>query len=139
MAIQVTQLHILRILLQANQNLSQLQGDMRNNALTWRAVAISQSQPVETLAQWMRAAVAQYQTRLGWIFTVQADAEIWPKLSALWALLDGTAADFDNITTPLKVMADQLGTAPQTNYAQIIVLCDQVTNAIPAPPSLWPE
>lgn len=139
MAIPVTQLHILRLLLQADQNLSGLQGDMRNNALAWRSMAVAQSQPAATLALWMNDAAVQYQARLGWIATAQADAVIWPKLSALWALMGGTAADFNNVTTPLKAVADQLGPAVKTTYAQIIGVCDQITTAINAPLSLWPE
>jgi hypothetical protein len=139
MPIPVTQLHILRMLLQADQNLSGLQGDMRNNALAWRATAVAQSQPAATLAQWMNDAATQYQTRLGWITTAQADAVNWPKLSALWALIGGTTADFNNVMTPLKVVADQLGPIAKGNYAQIISACDQIIAAINAPLSLWPE
>lgn len=139
MTIPVTQLHILRMLLQADQNLSGLQGDMRNNAITWRALAVAQTQSVATLAQWMNDAATQYQTRLAWVTTVQADAVIWPKLAALWALLGGTNADFNNVTTPLKAVADQLGPAAKATYAQIIGVCDQITTAINAPLSLWPE
>lgn len=139
MAIPVTQLHILRLLLQADQNLSSLQGGMRSNAVTWRAAAVAQSQPAATLAQWMNDSATAYQTRLAWVATAQADAVIWPKLSALWALLGGTAADFNSITTPLKAVADQLGLAAKTTYAQIITACDQIIAATPAPLSLWPE
>jgi hypothetical protein len=139
MTIPVTQIHILRMLLQADQNLSGLQGDMRRNALTWRAAAVAQSQPVATLAQWMNDAAAAYQTRIGWISTAQADAVLWPKLSALWTLLGGTAADFSNVTAPLKSVADQLGPIAKGTYAQIIGACDQIIAAINAPLSLWPE
>lgn len=139
MTIPVTQLHILRMLLQADQNLSGLQGDMRNNAITWRAAAQAQAQPAATLAQWMNDAAGEYQRRLGWISTAQADAVIWPKLSALWALLGGTGADFSNVTTPLKAVADQLGPIAKGTYPQIISACDQIIAAINAPLSLWPE
>jgi hypothetical protein len=139
MAIPITQLHILRMLLQADQNLSGLQGDMRANAITWRAAAVAQSQPVAALAQWMNDAAGEYQKRLGWIATAQADAVIWPKLSSLWAMLGGTGADFTNMTTPLKAVADQLGPIAKGTYAQIIAACDQIIAAIPAPLSLWPE
>lgn len=139
MAIPVTQLHILRLLMQADQNLSGLQGDMRSNAITWRAAAVAQSTPAAMLAQWMNDAATAYQTRLAWIATAQADAVIWPKLSALWTLMGGTAADFNNVTTPLKAVADQLGPAAKGTYAQIIGVCDQIIAAINAPLSLWPE
>lgn len=125
--------------MQADQNLSGLQGDMRNNAIAWKAAATAQSQPVATLAQWMNDSATQYQTRLGWIATVQADAVLWPLLSGMWGKLGGTAADFNSVTGPLKSVADQLGPVAKGTYAQIIAACDQITAAVPAPLSLWPE
>jgi hypothetical protein len=139
MAVPVTAIHVLRMLLQADQNLSGLQGDMRANAITWKAAAQAQSQPVATLAQWMNDAATAYQTRLGWIATAQADAVLWPLLSSMWAKLGGTAADFNSVTTPLKAVADQLGPVAKGSYAQIIAACDQIIAAVPAPLSLWPE
>lgn len=139
MTIPVTQIHILRLLLQAERNLSQLQGDMRGNAIAWKAAATAQSQPVATLAQWMNDAAAQYQIRLGWLVTAQADAANWARLSAMWTLIGGTGADFTGMTTPLQAVADQLGPVAKGSYAQIIGACDQIIAAINAPLSLWPE
>lgn len=139
MAIPVTALHILRVLLQADQNLSGLQRDMRNNATAWKAAAQAASVPVGTLAQWMNDAATQYQTRLGWITTAQADATNWTKLSTMFATLGGTAADFTNTVNPLTAVANQLGPADKTSYAAIVTACDQILAAINAPLSLWPE
>jgi hypothetical protein len=139
MSVPVTALHTLRVLLQCEANLSGLQSDMRNNALTWRAAAVAQSPNVTTLAGWMNSAATEYQKRLGWITTAQADTGNWAKLSSMFALLGGTGTDFSNMVTPLTAVANQLGPAPKTTYAQIISACDQITSAIDAPLSLWPE
>lgn len=139
MAIPVTAIHILRLLMQAEQNLSGLQRDMRANAISWKASATAQSVPAATLALWMNDAAIQYQARLGWLTTAQADAANWTKLSAMWALLGGTGADFTGMTQPLQAVADQLGPVAKGTYAQITGSCDQIIAAINAPLSLWPE
>lgn len=139
MAIPVTNLSILRLMLQIERNLSGLQGDMRANAIAWKAAAAAQSQPVETLAQWMNDAATSYKTRLAWLTTLQSDTVNWPKIGAMWAALGGTAADFSNITTPLSAVANQLGPIAKDTYTQIAAACDQIIAAINAPLSLWPE
>lgn len=139
MAIPDTGLHVLNRLLQAVQNLSGLQRDMRNNALSWRKSAVDQSTPAADLAQWMNDAAAAYQARLAWMATAQADTVSWAKMSAMWAVLGGTGTDFSNMMTPLQAVANQLGPAGKATYAQIIAVCDQITGVINAPLSLWPE
>ncbi len=138
MAIPTTALHIFRVMGQAQQ-LVTLQIDIRNNALTWKAMAQAQNPPVATLRGYMNDAAVSYQTRLGWLVTAQADAENWARLSAMWASLGGTGQDFSDMTTPLAAVANQLGPATKNTYAQIIGICDQITAAINAPLSLWPE
>lgn len=139
MTIPVTALHILRLMLQIEQNLSGLQRDMRNNALSWQATATAQSLPVATLAQYMNDAAASYQTRLSWLTTIEADAANWPKVSAMWALLGGTGADFSNLITPITAVATQLGPIDKSSYSAILSACSQIIAAINAPLSLWPE
>lgn len=139
MAIPVTALHILRLLLQADQNLSGLQRDMRNNALSWKAAAQAQSVPVGALAQWMNDAATQYQTRLGWITTAQANTANWAALGTMFTKLGGSSADFNNTVNPLTAVANQLGPADKSSYAAINTACDQIIAAINAPLSLWPE
>lgn len=139
MAIPVTSLHILRLLLQVDQNLSGLQRDMRQNAQTWKAQAQTQTVPVDTLATWMNDAATAYQTRLGWITTAQADATNWAKLASMWTKLGGTAQEFTDTISPMSAVANQLGPAQKTTYAQIVSACDQIIAAINAPLSLWPE
>ncbi len=139
MTIPVTQLSILRVLLQVERNLSNLQQDMRGNAIAWKAAAAAQSQPAATLAQWMNDSAASYQMRLQWLTTAQADTANWSKLSAMWVALGGTGADFTNTVNPMKAVADQLGPIAKGNYVQITSACDQIIAAINAPLSLWPE
>lgn len=139
MAIPTTALHILRVMLQAEQNLSGLQRDMRNNAVSWKASAQAQNIPVDTLAQYMNDAATAYQTRLAWLSTLQADSANWTKIGTMWALLGGTAADFSGIITPLAAVATQLGPIDKSSYASIITVCNQIITAINAPLSLWPE
>lgn len=138
MAVPVTQVGILRALLQIERNLTGLQRDMRNNALTWRAAALAQSIPIATLAGFMNSAAGAYQTRLGWLPVLQADPE-WPRIAALYVLLGGTGQEFNDMMTPLNAVANQLGPAPKSTYAEIVADCDQIIAAINPPLSLWPE
>lgn len=139
MAVPVTQLHILRVMLQADQNLSGLQKDMRQNAQTWLAMAQAQSPDMATLAGFMNSAAASYQTRLAWVSTIQADGTNWPKIQAMAALLGIVAADFSSVINPLTAVANQLGPADKSTFAAIITACNSIIAAIPAPLSLWPE
>lgn len=139
MATPITAIHILRLLLQAEQNLSGLQRDMRRNAETWKAAAQAQSLPVGTLAANMNDAATAYQTRLQWLSNAQANTTLWSRLGAMWAALGGTDADFSGLVTPLQAVATQLGPAAKASYAQVIGICNQILAAVDAPPNLWPE
>ena len=139
MTIPVTAVHILRLLLQAEQNLSGLQSDIRNNALTWQTWATTQSVALPALQTSITAAATEYQKRLGWITTAQANTSAWSSLSTMWSKIGGTAADFSNLVTPLQAVATQLGTADISSYAAILSVCSQILAAINAPLSLWPE
>jgi hypothetical protein len=139
MTIPITALHVLRVMMQIDENLTGLQRDMRNNALTWKAQAQAQTIPVTGIAGYMNDAAVSYQSRLAWLDTLQADSATWSKISAMWAMLGGTAQDFSDLITPISAVANQLGPATKTTYAQVIGVCDQITTAINAPLSLWPE
>jgi hypothetical protein len=139
MAIPVTKLHILRVLLQVDTNLSQLQRDMRNNAIAWKAMAQSQSVPLATLQGYMNDAAAAYSARLSWMTTLQADTANWNSLVAMWQLLGGTSSEFTSVVSPLQAVATQLPMVDKSTYAACISVCDQITAAINAPLSLWPE
>lgn len=139
MAIPTTKIHVLRLLLQAEQNLSGLQRDMRNNALSWLASATAQNVPRATLAAWMNDAATSYQQRLAWLYAAQADTATWSQLGAMWTALGGTGQDFADMVTPLRAVADQLGPAAKGSYPAIINICNKITAAVNAPLSLWPE
>lgn len=132
-------IEILRVMNQAADNLAGLQRDIRSNAIAWKAAATTQSVPVGTLAGWMNAAASEYQRRLSWVTTLQADTPNWNAMASMWSLLGGSAADFNTMMNPLTSVANQLGPAPKTSYAQISSICDQITAGVPAPLSLWPE
>ena len=138
MAVPVTQVGILRALLQIERNLTNTQRDMRNNATAWRSMALAQSAPVLTLAGFMNSAALAYQTKLGWLPTLQANPE-WPRIAALYTTMGGTGQEFTDMMTPLNAVANQLGPVPKTTYAEIISACDQIIAAINPPLSLWPE
>jgi len=137
-AVPVTQVGILRALLQIERNLSNTQRDMRNNALNWRQLALAQSIPIVTLAGFMNSAAISYQTKLGWVDAIQLNPE-WPRIRDLYILMGGTLQEVSDLMTPLNAVATQLGPAAKTTYAEIISACDQIINAINAPLSLWPE
>jgi hypothetical protein len=139
MAIPTTAIHILRLLLQADQNLSGLQRDIRSNALAWSAAASAASIPQATLRQQILDAAASYNTRLGWIATAQANVPVWSALSSMWVILGGVAGDFAASVNPMQAVATQLLVADLSSYAAIITACASITTAINAPVSLWPE
>lgn len=139
MTIPVTTIHILRLLLQAEQNLSGLQRDMRNNALSWQAMANAQSVPLASLAQYINDAATMYQTRLAWIATAKADTASWTLLSTMWGKIGGAETDFNDLVTPLTTTANSLGPADKSSYAAINTICNNILAAINAPLSLWPE
>lgn len=138
--IPVTQLHILRVLLQADQHLTQLQRDMRNNAITWKTQAEGGTVPVELIAQHMNTAANTYQGRLTWVSDFQTNNPIeFPKVVAMWDKLGGQSGEFNDMINPMQTVANQLSPASKTTYAEIINICDLILGAINAPLSLWPE
>lgn len=139
MAVPVTQLQVLRLMLQIEQNLNGLQRDFRANAASWKASVQAQNIDPATLAQYMNDAAGSYQTRLGWLAALQADNANWTKVVALWTILGGTGADFTALMTPFNAVANQLCPADKSTYAKIVAVCDQILAAINAPPTLWPE
>lgn len=139
MPIPVTQIHILRLLMQIDAQLGGLQRDMRRNAGVWRSAAVAQSVPQPTLAEWMTSAGNAYQNRLGTLTTLQSNAAIWNRVRDLYITLGGTAAEFTNIVNPMSAVASGLMTGDKSTYALIVAGCDQILTAINAPPNLWTE
>jgi len=139
MAIPVTNIAILRVLLQLQQNFVGLQGDMRNNAVAWNAMAAAQNPDVATLAGYMTSAATSYSTRLGWVAALQADVANWSKVAAMAGVLGVTAQEFLDTMTPITAVATGLATADLSTYAKIQAACNQILAAVNAPLSLWPE
>ena len=139
MTVPVTQLQVLRLLLQIEQNINGLQRDLHANALAWKVSAQRQDIPVATLAQYLIDAATSYQTRLGWLADVQADSILWARVASLWSILGGTVAEFESLLMPFAAMASLLVAADKSDYATITAVCDQILSAIDAPLSLWPE
>jgi hypothetical protein len=138
MTIPVMQLHILRLLLQMIENVRGLQGDMHRNAAEWRAAAIGQTQAPATLAQWMADSAVQYQKRIAWVDALM-NTSAWGRLVATYSAMGGAESDFAAIMTPMTALSDAITASDKSTHAVIVELCDQVTAAIPAPLSLWPE
>lgn len=139
MAIASNPMHAFRILNQCMTNLVQLQRDVRSNAAAWKSMAQGQTQPIVTIAGFMTTAAAAYSTRLGWLDALQANTSLWNRVRTIWTVLGGTAADFNDIVTPLRAVANQLPLADKSSYAAIITACDQILAAVDAPDTLWPE
>lgn len=139
MAVPVTQLQVLHLLLQIEQNINGLQRDVRANAAAWKASAQAQNVPVTTLAHYLNDAARSYQTRLGWLAVLQTDTVNWAKVAALWAILGGSASDFESLMTPFADVAHRIDGADTSGYGAIMAVCDEILSAIDTPPSLWPE
>jgi len=138
MAVPFTRLQALNIMTQVSVNLNGLQSDFRLNALAWKALAQAQSATVASIAGDMSSAATAYQTRLGWLPTLQANTSAWNAVVALWTVWGGTAAEFTSLMTPFNTVANQLVTIDKSSYAAIITACDQILAYIDKPVSLWP-
>jgi hypothetical protein len=139
MAIPVTNLHGTRVLGQIQQNLIQLQQDMRNNAATHKAMAQAQSPDLATLQSFITDCIVQYLKRLQWIIDLRNDAGRRAILVAMLGKIGWTEADIVNVVTALRAEVITLQNAPRTTYAQIITACDAMIAAVNPPDSLWPE
>lgn len=140
MPVPVTQVHILRLVMQIDTTLSNMQRSMRQNATTWKAQAQAQSVPRATLAQRMIDAGNSYLTLLNNITTLQANTTIWNRTRDMYVNnLGGLASDFSNFMTPLNTVATGLVNDDKSSYALIVTGCNQILSFIDAPPNLWPE
>jgi hypothetical protein len=140
MTIPITNLNILRVLLQAERNLTGLQRNMRNNALRWKIMAEGESVPITVIAGFMDSAALAYKARLEWIDTFQDDNPVeFPRVVTMWNKLGGTAGEFGDVISPMETVANNLGSQTKTTYAELITICDFIIGEINAPLSLWPE
>jgi hypothetical protein len=139
MSITYSAFQTLRVLNQIMQNMTGLQHDMVANANTWNAMAVAQNPDALTIAQYMHDAAASYETRLGWVLNYRNTSPNWNAVAAMYAALGGVGADVVTLYNEMKAVADALSVASITTYPQIQTACGQITAAVQAPDSLWPE
>lgn len=139
MAIAQTKFHVLRVLMQIDQNFTGLQRDMRNNANSWKAMANAQSPDITTLVSFMHDAATSYQTRLAWLANYKNTSPNWTAVTAMYTALGGDIAEATTLYNQMKAVADQLAVAVINTYADAISTCDQILAAVQAPDTLWPE
>jgi len=141
MAITLTKFHIIKVLFQIERNLTGLHYDMRSNALKWKTMAQAQTPAVTVIRQFMADAGASYQTRLEWVRAYRDGSPNWTAVRNVYTALGGDPAEATTLYAEMKVIADQLvAQAPAlSNYSQIVAACDQISAAVQAPDSLWPE
>lgn len=139
MTMPVTKLHILRVLLQIDTNLTQLQRDIYQNAQSWLAAAQGQTQPLATIQSAITSAVAEYNRRLGWVATFAQDATNWPAVTTMLGVLGGSASEEQSYFTALQNAVNAIAAADVSTYAAIVTGCNSLMSAVPLPLSLWPE
>jgi hypothetical protein len=139
MTIAVTNLHGARVLGQIQQNLIQLQNDMRNNAASHKAMAQAQSPDLATLQSFIDDCIVQYLKRLQWIIDLRNNVSKRAILLTMLGKIGWTEPDIVDVMTSLRNEAITLQNAPRTTYTQIITACDAVISAVNPPDSLWPE
>lgn len=141
MAITLTSLHIQRIVKQIVDNMVGLHGDIRANALTWKAMAQAQNPSANAIKQFMTDASSSYSTRLEWLTTYRNTDPNWPAVKAMFIAMGGDMDEAVSMYTELKAVVDGLvaGLPNISTYANIINACNQITAAVQAPDSLWPE
>jgi len=139
MAISQTPIHVLRVLLQIEQNLVGLQRDMLSNANAWLAMANAQIPDAPTITQYMKDAASSYETRLGWILNYKNTSPNWNSVVAMYTALGGNVNDATTLYTQMKTVADGITNATLGTYASIITACNQIISAVNPPDSLWPE
>lgn len=138
MTIPITAAQYIRVAEQCLQNVVGIQRDILRSALSWKATAQAQSLPVETLASYVVAVVAELEKRIDW----HADLKANQDYSNVVAALGTRGAQESDIDLPIAAMSTviaSLKAAPVTSYATIIVACDAVLAATPPLLSLWPE
>ena len=139
MAITLTAIHKHRLISQIEQNLTGLQRDMHNNALTHKAMAQAQSPSLAELDNFVRDSALSYLTRLQWIIDLRANATRRQRLVDMLASVGWTETEIISYVSELRAAAIALRDAPRTTYTEIITACDQLLVVVELPESLWPE
>lgn len=140
MAIPVTNISILRVLLQIETTLMNLQRDMNGVATNWKQIAIGGTVPVETVALHMNTAANTWQTRLDAVTDFQTNNPVeFPNVVAMWNKLGGTSQEFTDTINPLQTVVTQLGAASKTTYAELEIIADQILAQVDPPLTVWDE
>lgn len=140
MAIPITNIGILRVLMQIEQNLTNLQRRMNDNAVIWKTKAEAEIVPIDSIKGDMNRSALNYQIRLDWLDDFQTNNPVdFPRVVTMWGKFGGTSQEFSDVITPLKAVADQLGPASKETYTEIITICDLILTNINKPLTLWPE
>lgn len=139
MGVPQTFIHNWRVVDQVVTNLVGLQRDMRANAVSHRAVALSASKPITEIAGFMADCGTQYLRRLGWVNDLLADGGRHAALTVQLGLRGMADADVTAVLVPLHDAVVLMGNAPRATYAEIVAACDAMIAEVQAPDSLWPE
>ena len=139
MAIALTAIHKRRLITQIEHNLTGLQKDMHNNAITHRAMAVAQNPAVATLRAFVIDSANSYLTRLQWIIDLRNNVTRRQRLLDMLATAGWTEQEIVGFVTALRGEAVALRDASKNNYAQIIAACDSLLAVVDLPESLWPE
>lgn len=139
MAVASTFIHRRRVLKQIEDNFIGIQRDMRNNAVSWKAMAQSQSVPLATLRTFINDAAAAYLTRMQWVIDLRNDPVKKARLLEVLATQGVSEQEVIDLVTTFRQGALDIQNAPKGSYAGIVTLCDAILAQIDAPDSLWPE
>lgn len=139
MTIPITAIHKRRLINQIERNLTGLQRDMAQNALTHKAMAMAQSPSAAILATFVTDAALQYLRRLQWIIDLRADATRRQRLVDMLTSAGWTEQEIIDTVQALRQPAIALRDASKTTYAQISTACDALLAVVDLPESLWPE
>jgi hypothetical protein len=138
MAVPITPISIFRVFGKICITLDNLQFRMRDNAQAWKISAQAQLIPIATLAGIMNSAALSYQDILSKLQTFRLNDPSWPRIVTMYQIFGGVGQEFIDFVAPMSAVANQLGPAPKTTFAEIISACDQIIAAIDPRVNPWP-
>lgn len=112
---------------------------IRNNLLTMRQQAVSQSETVQFLADRVNGQAVLLLDKVTKIEAAIADATRRGRLVDGLTRIGITQAEAVAAKNQLKTAGEALQSASKGNYAQIIAAIDAFLTSAPAPDSFWPE
>lgn len=139
MAITINSIGKRRLVTQIESNLTGLQKDMHNNALTHKAMAQAQSPALAVLQSFVADCAQKYLDRLQWIIDLRNNPTRRQRLVDVLAAAGWAEQEVIDYVTELRNAAIALRDAPRTTYAEIVTACDAMTTTVDKPESLWPE